>query len=917
MIQVIYNRGVYLPDLKLWLDPSEPKSLAFISHAHSDHIAQHQRVILSEPTARLMKARLGGSRDEIVLKWGQEHSLDGWRLVLLPAGHIFGSAQLHVTSPQGDSLLYTGDFKVRRGLSAEPIEFRHATTLVMETTYGLPQFCFPPTETVLQKMLNFCRDCKEDGDVPVLLGYSLGKAQEILSSLAGASLVAVLHPAVAKITAVYEQLGVKFPPYKILSAQTAKDGVVICPPQVAQSRAILAIPNRRLAVLTGWAVDPSAKFRYHCEEAYPLSDHAGYDDLLRYVEMVAPERVLTLHGFAQEFATDLRRRGYDAWALTGENQMEIPFESCPSPPLVRDCALTSPDDAASQSDQDSGLLARNTLLDDGFHKFASICEEIRAVSGKLRKRSILAHYLKNLPDEELRHAVVFLTGQPFPQVESRVTQTGWALIRRSLLRLSKLPEMQFRQISRTLRDAGLTTTEVLRGVTQPATVSLAATAAFFDQLAKARGPQPKIALVEKQLASLSALAAGYLVRILTGDLRIGLKEGLLEEAIADAFSCSIDAVREVHMLIGDLGQTALLARTDRMTEATLMPFRPIKCMLASPEPDATSIWRRLTTRSQKHQNLGASHGERLTPNVWIEDKFDGIRAQLHAARGRLEIFSRDLKCITDQFPELAENAAALGDEVVLDGEIVAYDEGRKLTFFDLQKRLGRIQKDFFLPSEIPVVYMVFDLLWINGTTLLHLPLSERRQKLDALRLPHGLQAAPHHEVGSPDEIDHLFFKARQRGNEGLMIKDPTSPYTPGRRGLSWLKLKKEYATLDVVVTAVEQGHGRRRGVLSDYTFAVRDEAGSLRNIGKAYSGLTDAEIAELTEHFEAHCLERKGGWLRVEPNVVIEVAFDSIQPSTRHDSGLALRFPRIKAIRKDKTVLEIDTLETASALVGK
>jgi DNA ligase-1 len=338
---------VYLPDLDLWFDPADPKPLAFISHAHSDHIAPHERVILSEPTARLMRARLGGVRDEIVLAYEREHIINGWRIVLLPAGHIFGSAQIHLVSPHGDSLMYTGDFKVRPGLSAEPIEFRHATTLVMETTYGLPQFCFPPTESVLEQMLNFCRDCIEDGDVPVLLGYSLGKAQEILSSLAGASLVAVLHPAVAKTTSVYEQLGHKFPPYKTLSPQTAKEGVVICPPQVAHSRAILSIPNRRLAVLTGWAVDPAAKFRYRCEEAFPLSDHAGYDDLLKYVAMVAPRRVLTLHGFAREFAAELRCRGYDAWALTSENQIELPFEISPTPVLATRAALTTSAPAVS------------------------------------------------------------------------------------------------------------------------------------------------------------------------------------------------------------------------------------------------------------------------------------------------------------------------------------------------------------------------------------------------------------------------------------------------------------------------------------------------------------------------------------------------------------------------------------------
>ena len=210
------------------------------------------------------------------------------------------------------------------------------------------------------------------------------------------------------------------------------------------------------------------------------------------------------------------------------------------------------------------------------------------------------------------------------------------------------------------------------------------------------------------------------------------------------------------------------------------------------------------------------------------------------------------------------------------------------------------------------------MLYCDGRSLLKQPLRERRRVLEQLPLPPGLELAPIAQVSSAENIDAAFQAARRRGNEGLMIKDVDSVYSPGRRGIAWLKLKKEFATLDVVVVAAESGHGRRSHVLSDYTFAVRDDVtGALLTIGKAYSGLTDAEIEELTEHFKATTVAHHGRFREVRPDIVLEIAFDSVQPSDRHGSGLALRFPRIKAIRRDKTADAIDTLAYARKLADE
>ncbi len=542
-----------------------------------------------------------------------------------------------------------------------------------------------------------------------------------------------------------------------------------------------------------------------------------------------------------------------------------------------------------------------------FFAFAELGEQIAATPAKLEKIRLLSEYLRGLEPEQLRIASTFLTGKPFAQTDQRTLQTGWAIIYRALLAASKRGNAELQQISSSHGDASKATREALEGRTTPEPFSLGEALALFEALHKARGPVAKTELLQARLQKLSPLEAQYVVKILTGDLRIGLREGLVEEAIARAFEASLDELKEAHMLLGDIGQTALLAARRELDQAELTLFRPIKCMLASPEPTAEAIWARFA---------GESPNESI---VYVEDKFDGIRAQLHRGADRAELFSRDLRRVTGQFDEIAERARGFADELILDGEIMAFEHGKKLTFFDLQKRLGRKQESadlFAAPAaDVPVVFIAFDLLWLNGRSLLRAPLRERRELLRGLTMPPQFQFAEISPARSAEEIESAFSLARRRLNEGLMIKDPESQYTPGRRGMSWFKLKKELATLDVVVVAAELGHGKRNHVLSDYTFAVRDEeSGQLLPIGKAYSGLTDVEIAELTEHFRRNTIRDRGRYLEVKPDIVLEIAFDSIQPSKRHASGLALRFPRIKAIRRDKTPDAIDTLAYARKL---
>src|SRR5256886_2896786 len=306
---------------------------------------------------------------------------------------------------------------------------------------------------------------------------------------------------------------------------------------------------------------------------------------------------------------------------------------------------------------------------------------------------------------------------------------------------------------------------------------------------------------------------------------------------------------------------------------------------------------------------------RVGGEAWVEDKYDGIRGQLHKEGERVVLYSRDLNEVTAAFPEVVTAACVVPHDVLLDGELLAFKGGVVRPFFELQHRLGRKVASAQLLADVPVIFVAFDVLYLDGRNLLEEPLRERRRLLDELDLPSPFMLAYLIQANTPEELDRIFDAARARNNEGLMVKDPASKYTPGRRGLGWLKLKKALATLDVVVTGVEIGHGKRKNVLSDYTFAVYDEqADRLVNIGKAYSGLTDVEIAQMTDYFKSITLKDYRRFRLVPPEVVLEVALDAIMESGRHNPADGLRFPRIKPIRRDKTIREIDTLANVAKM---
>src|SRR6266850_2885435 len=605
MIEVRYDHGVYLPAHDLWLDPWEPKRLAFVSHAHSDHIAPHEEIILSERTARLLQARMPGTRTEHVLPFGEERRLHDVDVTLLPAGHIFGSAQLFLQSERG-SLLYTGDFKLRHGKSAEAAEWRQAETLIMETTFGLPRYKFPPTQQVVDQIVAFCRESLAEGEVPVLLGYSLGKAQEILCALDGAGLVPMLHGSVFQMTRIYEQFGQSFCKYVRYNRNDVAGKVLICPPSANRSPMLEKIPRKRVALISGWAIDPNAVYRYQVDAAFPLSDHADYDDLLRYVELVQPRRVLTLHGFAAAFASDLRARGLEAWALTEENQMELQFGR-------RDVALQSLPKNSAAAPPPCESTQHSEFLD-----FANVGEDVCATPAKLEKVRLLSDYLRGLTSQQLPIATTYFTGRTFAQSDPRILQIGWAVIFRALQDATKIGDSEFHGIASRHGDAGKSAFEVLDGRTAPQPFTILESAELFQNLQRARGPIAKAKLLRERFSILSAREGEYVVKILTGDLRIGLREGLVEEAISRAFDVSLEEVKEANMVLGDIGATASLASRRELHSAELSMFRPIKCMLATSEPSADAVWNRFIEAADCDRDQSGSS----TPGpVYVEDKF--------------------------------------------------------------------------------------------------------------------------------------------------------------------------------------------------------------------------------------------------------------------------------------------------------
>ena len=600
----------------------------------------------------------------------------------------------------------------------------------------------------------------------------------------------------------------------------------------------------------------------------------------------------------------------------------------------------------------------------GFERLAELAEYLAHESSRLKKRAAIAEAIAAVHAEaggaEAGLFAQYLAGMPFPEADPRKLNAGGALLSKAVLAVAGTTDAELGAAYRRHGDLGAAAFDLLSAKEiRPALLTLADVEERFAAMSAARTTAARSALVDDLLRRATPLEAKYLLKLMLGDMRIGVKQSLVEEAIAVAGGARVEAVRHAVMLEADLSDATARTFAGTLSEARMRLFHPLGFMLASPVDSPEEAVERFTVSKSASHETGES-----APHIaaFLEDKYDGMRAQVHCADpvhpGRVAIYSRNREDITESYPELAEAFAHVPPDpemrLIFDGEILGWsfeageedERGRALPFAVLGERIGRKRVSNDVRARVPVVFMAFDLMCESGELILELPLRERRNRLEAvierisphtvspLRIDEYANAAqsslfgsdapiepavprlllsPSRLVESAEDIDRAYAAARARSNEGVMIKAAESAYLPGRRGLAWLKLKRELATLDVVVTGAEYGHGKRAGLLSDYTFAVRGPNygtnGELLNVGKAYSGVTDAEIAELTQYFKEHTVEDFGHFRTVEPLIVMEVAFNNIMRSDRHASGFALRFPRIMRLRPDKPVAEIDTVE--------
>ena len=585
----------------------------------------------------------------------------------------------------------------------------------------------------------------------------------------------------------------------------------------------------------------------------------------------------------------------------------------------------------SQSSVESENNSNGILEEDAgaFIRFATVAEQIGATTKRLEKAALIGSYFTSLSDNNLVLAALYFAGYIFPLRDRRRINIGGAALLSAISAVTGEEKTSLQQKLVKLGDPGDVTARSFshnprfEGL-QPI-LTLAELSHRLEQLAVTAGTKRKVELVTQLLKIATPLEAKYIVKLLAGDLRIGLKEGAVEDAIARLYKTDISRIQWVNMITGDIGHTAILARRKQLDLARMQLFHPIKFMLASPAADLTEV------------------AVQFPSGFAVEDKYDGIRAQVHIAPEaessesilhgtvcngrRVAIFSRTLDEITPSFPDLVEPLADIfpncnsseENGLILDGEIVPVMGEQILPFQELQKRLGRKKVSEELQAAVSVAFIAYDVLYAQNRVSIDEPFFERRKVLESLHLDYAkVRTCASQRFADISDLDAEFMAARSRGNEGLMVKDFNSTYKPGRRGREWLKIKRALATLDVVVTAAEVGSGKRHRFLSDYTFAVRTSEidPTLLNIGKAYSGLTDAEVTQLSNWFRAHTIQElaHGKVCIVEPQIVLEVTFDRVQPSDRHNSGYALRFPRILRIRDDKPPEEIDTLETVRKL---
>jgi len=549
-----------------------------------------------------------------------------------------------------------------------------------------------------------------------------------------------------------------------------------------------------------------------------------------------------------------------------------------------------------------------------FQKLATLCMKLESTTKRKAKVKWATLFLNEIEADETGPAIHMLLGKAFPDWDQRVLEVSWATLSSTIKKITSASDSTFSDTFKRTGDIGDATKLVLEEgkVKKQARLfeeklSIQQVYHTFERISETTGKgsrERKERLLESLLSYMSPLEAKYLVRIMIGEMRTGFHEGLMELAISEAFNLQPPLVQKKSMLTGDIGEVATILKREGkkgLSKITLKLFKPIKPMLAQ-------------TANTVEEAIHEHEGETA-----LEYKLDGARIQIHKSGDNIKIYSRRLSDNTESLPEIVEiiKRKITAGKAILEGEVVAVGkDGSPLPFQHLMRRFRRKRGIEHAARKIPLQLYLFDILLIEDKTLIEQPYVERRRTLDqnSNKIPMTKQIITH----DPYQAQKFLKDAIEAGHEGLMSKHPLSPYTPGVRGKRWLKIKITLEPLDLVIVAAEYGYGRRHGWLSDYYLAARDiDTGQLLLVGKTFKGLTDIEIKNMTKKLKQLTKREEGNQVFVTPRIVVEVAYNEIQKSTKYKSGLALRFARITRIRTDKDLHQVDTIQKIQKIYEK
>ncbi len=549
-----------------------------------------------------------------------------------------------------------------------------------------------------------------------------------------------------------------------------------------------------------------------------------------------------------------------------------------------------------------------------FKALAELCEKLEATSKRLIMIDLVADFLKNLESQEVEPAVSMILGRPFPKWSQETLEVSWATLSEIIKRITGVEWSVFMEAFSKTGDVGSATkavfeeSKVKRQATLfERTLTIAEVRRSLKAIAEATGygsREKKERLIEALLSLASPAEAKYLVKIFIGEMRTGFYEGLMEQAVSKAFQIPLEVVQKASMTIGDIGEVAVIAKMEGkggLLKIGFRVFRPVRLMLAQMADDVAEALK-------EHNGKTA-----------FEYKLDGARVQIHKLGDEVRIFSRRLTDVTESLPEIVETTRKniRAKEVILEGEVIAVDNlGLPIPFQHLMRRFKRVHAIEDMTEKIPVKLYLFDVLYLNGESLISVPYLQRRQILaeNAGEIPLTEQMV----IDKTDEAEQFLKKAIDAGHEGLMAKKLDSPYTPGTRGKRWLKIKLVLEPLDLVIVAAEYGYGRRHEWLSDYYLAARDaETSEFLTVGKTFKGLTDVEIIEMTKRLKELVIKEEPRKVFVVPKIVVEVTYNEIQKSPKYKCGMALRFARINRLREDKSPEEADTVQRVREIYEK